>query len=257
MIKHILMALCFLSLLSCNDNSNLVEVQIPEPEVIVQTNFADPRSFKATGLPFKLSPVEYSFDTFPDFIDGKTFEFHYSNIYLSYTNNLNKQVTEKNWETKKASQICKEINPEDTTFLNFAGGYYNHSLFFETLSPKKDTNPSESLNNAIDENFGSVENFKKQFILKGINTKGSNWIWLVLNNDQKLEITITLNEENPLMQKSTVKGFPLLCLDLWEHAYLLNNNPSKKNYIEAFFTYVDWNKVSERYEQLTAVNPQS
>ena len=121
MTKHSLVILGLLSLLSCKNNSNLVEVQIPEPEVVVQTKFANPDTFKATGLPFKLTPIKYPFDAFPNFIDGKNLEFHYSHIYLSYTNNLNKKVTEKNWETKKASQICKEINPEDQAFLNFAG----------------------------------------------------------------------------------------------------------------------------------------
>lgn len=256
MKKNALALVSLLAMCSCIENNHLEEVQIPEPEVIVQTKFANPNDFKATGLPFKLTSIDYTFEDFPDFIDGKTFEFHYTRVYLNFTNNLNKWVTEKNWETKKVSQICREINPEDKTFLHTAGGFYNHTLFFENLTPKKDSKRSTDLEAAIVRDFGSFANFKNQFIEKSIATIGSNWVWLIVNNNQKLEIVTTLNEENPLMQHSATKGTPLLCLDLWEHAYLLNEKPSKKNYIDSFFNYINWEKVSEKYEIFIPISPQ-
>lgn len=256
MKKIVLALVSLLTVFSCQEGNRLEEVQIPEPEVVVQTKFANPKDFKATGLPFNLTPIDYTFEDFPDFADGKTLEFHYTRVYLNFTNVLNNLVTEKNWETKKVSQICREINPEDKAFLHAAGGFYNHNLFFENLTPKKDSKRSTDLEAAIVRDFGSFTNFKNQFTEKSIAAIGSNWVWLIVNNSQKLEIVTTLNEENPLMQHSSTKGTPLLCLDLWEHAYILNERPSKKNYIDAFFNYIDWEKVSEKYEIFVPISPQ-
>lgn len=252
MKKSILILVFSSSLLfSCKQDNNLVEVQIPEPEVIIESKFAIPQDFKAVGSPFKLFPITYTFEQFPDFIDGKTFEFHYGRIYLSYANNLNSLVKNTDWNSKTISQICSEASQEeDKAILKNGGGFYNHTLFFENLTPKKGKKPSDELKLAIEESFISFDEFKKSFEKEALAQSGSNWVWLIVNVDKKLEIVTTSNENNPLMKNAPKKGKPILCLDIWEHAYLLNSKHSKQNYIEHFFNYIDWENVSEIYKSI-------
>ncbi|SHJ68052.1 superoxide dismutase [Flavobacterium haoranii] len=250
MKKLILSLTTFLLLLiSCKQDNNLVEVQIPEPEEPVSTLFTNPSEYKASGTPFKLFEITYKFDDFSDCIEGKTLENHYSKVYLNFANNLNNLVTEKRISDWKVSQICRETNPEEKQLLHVAGGFYNHTLFFENLTKEKLT-PSDTLQVAINRDFGSFENFKNDFTSKAESSIGSNWVWLILDKDHKLQNVLTKNEENPLMKTAEIKGTPLLCLDLWEHAYLTNNKIGKKAYIENFFNYIDWKKISTKYEDL-------
>lgn len=252
MKKKVLILVFSTSLLfSCKQDNNLIEVQIPEPEVVVESKFAIPQDFKAVGSPFKLFPVTYTFEQFPDFIDGKTFEFHYGRTYLSYANNLNSLVKNTDWSSKTISQICSEASAEENkNLLKNAGGFYNHTLFFENLTTKNNSKPSEELQIAIEESFISLNEFKKTFENEALSQSGSNWVWLIVNGDKKLEIITTTNEMNPLMKNAVKRGKPILCLDVWEHSYLLNSKHSKQNYIEHFFNYVDWENVSEIYKSI-------
>lgn len=135
---------------------------------------------------------------------------------------------------------------------NNAGGYYNHTLFWESMAPKSGGQPKDTLATVITRDFGSFEVFKNQFADAAEKQFGSGWAWLVVDKTGKLVVTGTPNQDNPLMPNQTVKGTPILCLDVWEHAYYLDYQYKRKKYIEAFFKVINWKKVSERYLEATA-----
>lgn len=245
------LAIAFLTLLvSCKEDTNLVEVKIPEPEVKVSHEFSNPNDYKATGKPFKLYALPFRFDSISQPIGGKNLEYHYAKVYLNYANKLNTLIEEKQWTDKTITQICTEVKAEDVALKNNAGGFYNHTLYFEILTPKLNTQPSDTLKTALVDAFGSVANFKTSFTKTALSSFGSSWVWLLVTKNKKLEIVTTTNENNPLMVDATSKGKPLIALDVWEHAYLNNYQNNKKEYIDCFLKHLNWDLISERYQNL-------
>ena len=249
-MRHIILPilLIFISLASCN-NSNLVEVQIPEPEIIVdnEITYSEPEDFKSETGPFELTSFKYKFDAFEPNINGRKLENHYSKHYLEITNQLNKILNEKkefHTKTKIEEILAKVITTE---LKNTAGNYYNHSLFFKNLAPKFNFKPSDTLTNAIIKDFGSLESFKQNFISTGASHIGSGWTWLIINPQGKLIITQTNNNDNPLMKDAIVKGRPLLNIDTWEHAYYPQFKNKKTDYLNNVFELINWKTVSETY----------
>ena len=185
-------------------------------------------------MAFELPKLNYSFDALEPHIDAKTMEIHYGKHHNGYTNNLNNAISGTELESKTIEEILKNLDLDNMALRNNAGGYFNHNLFWEIMGPNCGGNPSGEISEAINSNFNSFENFKEEFKKAAATRFGSGWAWLCVLGDGKLEICSTPNQDNPLMENSC-GGNPILCLDVWEHAYYLNYQNRRPDYIEAFF----------------------
>jgi superoxide dismutase, Fe-Mn family len=252
--KNILFATMFLFVVlqSCRQKE-LIEVQVPLPEEIKENEkIIKAEDLKADEGAFKMVKLPYNCNTFIPDIEQSTFELHYAKIYLDYTNNLNKQIKGSSLEDNSIEEIISQIDVNNLKLTNNACGFYNHTLFFESLI-KSRTNPSGLLLEAINTEFGSLNVLKSTFNKISRSEFGSGWTWLIVNKANKLEIINTQNEDNPLLPTALVKGKPILCLDLWEHAYISKNQMNRANYIETFLNHINWDLISKRYE---ATQPQ-
>ena len=196
-------------------------------------------------MSFNLPELPYAYDSLEPHIDAKTMEIHHSKHHNAYTNNLNNAISGTQMEGKSIEEICS--SPElNAAIRNNGGGYYNHCLFWEIMTPNGESSPSESLSNAINSSFGSFENFQEEFSKAAGSRFGSGWAWLCVLNS-KLCVCSTPNQDNPLM-KGECGGTPILCLDVWEHAYYLNYQNRRPDYIQSFFNVINWEEVSKRFE---------
>ena len=197
-------------------------------------------------MAFELPKLNYSFDALEPHIDAKTMEIHYGKHHNGYTNNLNNAISGTELESKTIEEILKNLDLDNMALRNNAGGYFNHNLFWEIMGPNCGGNPSGEISEAINSNFNSFENFKEEFKKAAATRFGSGWAWLCIHGDGKLEICSTPNQDNPLMENSC-GGNPILCLDVWEHAYYLNYQNRRPDYIEAFFSLINWDEVNSKY----------
>tara|TARA_B100001250_G_scaffold245168_1_gene210805 strand:- start:2551 stop:3150 length:600 start_codon:yes stop_codon:yes gene_type:complete len=197
-------------------------------------------------MKFELPTLNYAYDALEPNIDARTMEIHHSKHHNGYTNNLNNAISGTDLEGKTIEEICKSNNLS-AAVRNNGGGYYNHCLFWELLSPNGGGNPDGAIADAISNQFGSFDNFKDEFSKAAATRFGSGWAWLCLK-DGGLCVCSTANQDNPLMPDSC-GGTPILCLDVWEHAYYLNYQNRRPDYINAFFNLINWNKVNELYTQ--------
>ncbi len=254
MKKKCLHILCFfvLMLASCNEKKLTEVVEVPLPSAEEKRIIGLPDDITANEGNFSLQKLSYKYDALAPHIDALTMEVHYSKHYLAYTNALNKVIVGTEFEKLTIEEILNKLKPTDTNLRNNAGGFYNHNLYFENMAPKAGGVPKDTLASTIKRDFGNFETFKKQFSDEAKNQFGSAWTWLIVDKTGKLVITSTANQDNPLMANALVKGTPILALDLWEHAYYLNYQQNRKNYIEAFFNVVYWSKVNERFEDAIA-----
>lgn len=199
--------------------------------------------------PFKPDPLAYDFNALEPSIDTETMRIHYTKHYQAYIDNLNKAIAaDPAYAKQDILSILKNVKPTEKALRNNAGGYYNHSLFWKWLSPKS-TQPSAQLSSAVNAQFGSMDDFKKEFAKAAASVFGSGWAWLVVDNKQ-LKIVSTPNQDNPLMSFSEAKGTPILGLDVWEHAYYLKHQNKRPEYVEAFWNVVNWDAVSKDYALL-------
>ncbi len=215
--------------------------------IIVATGITTQAQDKAKTL-FEFPQLPYSYNALEPYIDAQTMEIHYSKHHRAYYDNFLKAIAGSNYETQSFQEIFSSISKAPAAVRNMGGGYYNHNLFWANLSPTQGT-PSAKLEKAISERFGSVEAFKDAFSKASSSVFGSGWTWLVLTSEGKLEIVSTANQDNPLMDVSPVKGVPLLTIDVWEHAYYLKYQNKRAEYIKAFWNVVNWNEVSNRFEE--------
>lgn len=223
-------------------------VEVPLPSAEEKITIGQPDDVTADEGQFSLVKLPYQYNALSPNIDILTMEVHYSKHYLTYTNNLNKLVaTDPNMLDLSIEDILNKLDMSNADLRNNAGGYYNHSMFFEGMAPKSGGEPKDTLATVINRDFGSFEIFKNQFSDAAEKQFGSGWAWLVVDKSGKLLVTATPNQDNPLMPNQPVKGTPILCLDVWEHAYYLDYQYKRKKYIEAFFKVINWKKVSERY----------
>ena len=190
--------------------------------------------------------LPYAFDALEPYIDGQTMELHYAKHHARYTQNFNAIAKTLGIVDRPSREIMANVSNYPESVRNDGGGYLNHILFWNMMSPSGGGNPSGPLLDAINKEFGSVGSFREKFDLAARNVFGSGWAWLIVR-DNKLVITTTQNQDNPLMDVVEVRGFPLLCLDVWEHAYYLKNQNIRKDYISAFWNVVNWEFVSKRY----------
>ena len=197
-------------------------------------------------MAFELPKLNYAFDALEPNIDAKTMEIHYGKHHNGYTNNLNNIISGTDNEGKSIEDICKYLDLENKGLRNNGGGFYNHNLFWEIMGPNGGREPSGEISESINLNFGSFENFKNEFSKAAATRFGSGWAWLCAHPDGKLEICSTANQDNPLMPNGC-GGNPILCLDVWEHAYYLNYQNRRPDYINAFFNVINWEEVNNRF----------
>ena len=197
-------------------------------------------------MAFELPKLNYSFDALEPHIDAKTMEIHYGKHHNGYTNNLNNAISGTELENNTIEEILKNLDLDNMALRNNAGGYFNHNLFWELMGPGCGGNPTGEIAEAINANYNSFENFKENFKKAAATRFGSGWAWLCVHEDGKLEICSTPNQDNPLMPIGC-GGNPILCLDVWEHAYYLNYQNRRPDYIEAFFNVINWDEVNNKY----------
>lgn len=195
-------------------------------------------------MAFELPKLNYSYDALEPHIDARTMEIHHSKHHAGYTSKLNDAIKGTELEGKSIEAILAGISNHSGAVRNNGGGYYNHTLFWEVMSPNGGGEPSGELAEMINSAFGSFEEFKNQFSNAAATQFGSGWAWLCYK-DGKLEVCSTPNQDNPLMDNVGCGGTPILGIDVWEHAYYLNYQNRRPDYINAFFNVIDWNKVSD------------
>ena len=200
-------------------------------------------------MAFELPSLKYSYDALEPHIDSKTMEIHHGKHHAGYTNNLNNAIKDSDLEGKSIEEILSNLNLDNSAVRNNGGGFYNHCLFWNILSPSGGGEPAGALSDAISNSFGSFDEFKTLFSKAAATRFGSGWAWLCVHPGGKLEICSTANQDNPLMKGIGCGGTPILALDVWEHAYYLNYQNRRPDYIAGFFNIVDWNSVSALFDQ--------
>lgn len=235
---------------ACNDKKYTEVVEVPLPRAEEKMSIGDPDDIHAEEGSFELQKLNCKYDELAPNIDVLTMEIHYSKHYLAFANALNKAIVGTEFEKMPIEEILNKLDVTDEHLKNNAGGFYNHGIYWESISPKLNLYPTDSLAGTIDRDFGSFEGFKTQFADAANKHFGSGWVWLIVDKSGKLLITATQNQDNPLMSNAVVKGIPILGIDLWEHAYYLNYQQKKKNYITAFMKVINWKKVGNKYEEL-------
>ena len=198
-------------------------------------------------MAFTLPALPYAFNALEPHIDARTMEIHHGKHHNAYVTNLNNAIAGTDAEKLSIEEICKNISKYPVAVRNNGGGHYNHSLFWTIMAPNAGGQPTGELADAINQAFGSFEEFKKKFSEAGATRFGSGWAWLSVAADGKLQVSSTPNQDNPLMDVAEVKGTPILGMDVWEHAYYLHYQNRRPDYIAAFFNVIDWNAVAKRY----------
>ena len=197
---------------------------------------------------FKLPKLPYDYDALEPHIDARTMEIHHTKHHNGYTTKLNGAIDGTDLEGKSIEEILADAGHHSTAVRNNGGGFYNHRLFWEVMGPNGGGKPSGDLAKAITEDFGSFENFKDEFANAAKTRFGSGWAWLIVGENGHLAVTSTPNQDNPLMDVADDQGTPILGLDVWEHAYYLNYQNRRPDYVEAFFSVINWDEVSKRYQ---------
>lgn len=207
----------------------------------------------ATALagPFELAPLPYASDALEPVIDQKTMEIHHGRHHNAYVNNLNAQVENfPQLADMNLEEMMSRMSEFNMAVRNNGGGHYNHELFWTLMAPVGEGGePSEALMNAIERDFGTFEQMKQEFSQAGATRFGSGWAWLIVNEDNQLQVTSTPNQDNPLMDVVEVQGQPILALDVWEHAYYLQYQNRRGDYLSAWWDVVNWNEVNNLFEK--------
>ena len=196
-------------------------------------------------------PLPYGYSALEPFIDAMTMEIHYTKHAATYAKNLAEAALAEKVDTRQTSltQLLSSIGSYSAKMRNNAGGHYNHEMFWQIMKPAPATTPSGDLADAINKNFGSLDNFKTAFAEAAKTRFGSGWAWLIVKADNSLAVCSTPNQDNPLMNIADTKGSPLLCLDVWEHAYYLKYQNKRPDYINAWWNLVNWDFVQKKYAE--------
>ena len=199
-------------------------------------------------MAFELPQLDYSHDALEPHIDARTMEIHHGKHHAGYTSKLNAALEGTDKENKSIKELMLTMDMSNGALRNNGGGYFNHCLFWKVMSPNGGGNPSGSLAEAIDRDFGSFEAFKTAFSNAAATQFGSGWAWLCVHDGGKLEVCSSANQDNPLMPGIGCGGTPLLGLDVWEHAYYLNYQNRRPDYIGAFFNVINWDEVQSGFD---------
>lgn len=198
-------------------------------------------------MAFTLPKLEYAYNALEPHIDARTMEIHHTKHHQAYIDNLNKAITGTDAEKLSIEDICRNVSKYPVVVRNNGGGHYNHSLFWQLMSPNAGGEPIGEIGQAITKTFGSFDNFKTQFSQAAMGRFGSGWAWLIVDANKNIQIGSTPNQDNPLMDISELKGTPVLGIDVWEHAYYLNYQNRRADYVSAFYNVINWKKVNELY----------
>jgi Fe-Mn family superoxide dismutase len=198
-------------------------------------------------MAFELPKLPYEYTALEPHIDARTMEIHHSKHHNAYTTNLNAAILGTNLEAQSIETILMNLDMKNMALRNNGGGYYNHNLYWRVMAPNAGGSPSGELADAINAAYGTFEEFKNQFAKAGATRFGSGWAWLCVHKGGKVEVCSTPNQDNPLMPDSGCSGFPILGMDVWEHAYYLNYQNRRPDYIEAFFNLINWVEVERLY----------
>ena len=198
-------------------------------------------------MSFELPKLGYEYTALEPAIDTRTMELHHGKHHAGYTNNLNAAVAGTDLEGKSIEAILSGVSGHSAAVRNNGGGFYNHNLYWEIMAPGGAPKPEGTLLDAINDSFGSVQNFQEAFVKAAVTRFGSGWAWLVLQKD-KLAVSSTPNQDNPLMDVAEVKGTPILGIDVWEHAYYLNYQNRRPDYVNAFWNLINWDEVARRFK---------
>jgi len=198
-------------------------------------------------MAFELPSLTYAYDALEPHIDARTMEIHHSKHHNGYTTNLNNTIADTPMDDQSIEEILKGLDMENKAVRNNGGGFYNHRLFWNIMSPNGGGSPDGALGSAIASAFGSFEDFKTAFAKAAATQFGSGWAWLCVHKNGSVDVCATANQDNPLMPGIGCGGTPILGIDVWEHAYYLNYQNRRPDYIEAFFNVIDWKKVEELY----------
>lgn len=196
-------------------------------------------------MAFELPALPYAFPALEPHIDARTMEIHHGKHHQAYVTNLNNAIAGTDAEKMSIEDICRSISKYPAAVRNNGGGHFNHSLFWTVMKPGGGGEPTGAIGEAITGAFGSFDNFKQQFATAGATRFGSGWAWLLVSGG-KLVVSSTPNQDNPLMDIAEVKGTPILGLDVWEHAYYLNYQNRRPDYIGAWWNVVNWEEVARR-----------
>lgn len=198
-------------------------------------------------MAFELPKLGYDYSALEPHIDARTMEIHHTKHHQAYTDKLNDAVKGSSLEGKTIEEVLQNISGQSAAVRNNGGGYYNHNLYWKILAPGGASKPGAELSDALKESFGSVENFRDAFVQAALTQFGSGWAWLVLQNN-KLVVSSTPNQDNPLMNVADVQGKPLLGIDVWEHAYYLKYQNKRADYVNAFWSLINWDEVTRRFK---------
>ena len=200
-------------------------------------------------MSFELPSLNYSSDSLEPHIDAKTMEIHHGKHHAGYTNNLNNAIKGTGLENSSIEDILTGLDLSNSAVRNNGGGYFNHTLFWNIMSPNGGGEPNGELASAIKSSFGSFEEFKALFSKAAGTRFGSGWAWLCVHKGGKLEVCSTANQDNPLMNGIGCGGYPILGLDVWEHAYYLNYQNRRPDYVSGFFNVINWEAVSKSFSE--------
>ncbi len=196
---------------------------------------------------FAQKPLPYAYTDLEPFIDAQTMEIHYSKHHAAYVKNLNAAVVGKDAATMTVKEIFANVSKLSPAIRNNAGGHYNHELFWSILTSTKNTKPAADLEKAIMDTFGSMDALKEKINTAATTRFGSGWAWLSVDKNNKLVVSSTPNQDNPLMDVAETKGTPILGIDVWEHAYYLKYQNKRADYLTSIWNIINWNEVSENY----------
>ena len=199
-------------------------------------------------MSFQLPNLPYAYDALEPYIDARTMEIHHTKHHNGYTNNLNAAVKGTDLEGKSIEEILTNLDMSNMAVRNNGGGFFNHCLYWEVMSPDGGGSPEGALASAINDAFGSFDGFKDAFSKAAATRFGSGWAWLCVHKGGKVDVCSTPNQDNTLMPNVGCGGYPILGIDVWEHAYYLHYQNRRPDYIEAFFNLINWDKVSAEYE---------
>ena len=200
-------------------------------------------------MSFELPALKYNTDSLEPHIDARTMEIHHGKHHAGYTNNLNNAIKGTGLEGSSIEDVLTGLDLSNAAVRNNGGGFFNHSLFWNIMSPNGGGEPSGELASAIESSFGSFVEFKTLFSKAAGTRFGSGWAWLCVHKGGKLEVCSTANQDNPLMNGIGCGGYPLLGLDVWEHAYYLNYQNRRPDYVSGFFNVINWDAVSKSFNE--------
>jgi Fe-Mn family superoxide dismutase len=245
---YLLISIGLMGFLSACTQEQEVKEEISNQEELITINKPVLESIMkdATGK-YVLADLPYAHDALEPYIDKTTMEIHHGKHHQAYVTNLNNAIAGTELEKMDLLEIFKNMSKYPAAVRNNGGGHWNHGLFWEVMAPNAGGTPSGKLLEAIEEAFESFDKFKELFSTAGATRFGSGWAWLIVDNNKKLQVTSTPNQDNPLMDVADVKGVPVLGVDVWEHAYYLKYQNRRPEYLGNFWNVVNWAEVEKRY----------